>query len=371
MAEQAARTFDAQASGGHLLRESSAERLFVAGGIILILAGMLFGDVFAVFILHPNADRMGDQLLAASNAVTAHDVNHALASFSALGKMLENRGTKVDAHAHIIDFGYIAFVLALLQPWVGFRAARKRALAVWFLMGATLLPIGVFLIYYFGLAYSPWQFIGWASVAADLGGLIVIVVCVAELCGIYLFFSQSSLQQISSPLSRGTGKAGRLLLAGGTLLMVVGFLFGAYYAAFDLYRHEAQETSILARLVDSSASGDSSAPAIVNEYGFLQAEKAINIAAHAHFVEFGVLAFLLALIQPIVFLSEVWKVRWATVLLAGSFILPSFVALELKLGLLAGGIADFGGGLVILALCAMLGGIVRSTGRMDASRRAL
>ena len=155
------------------------------------------------------------------------------------------------------------------------------------------------------------------------------------------------------------------------MLMVVGFLFGAYYAAFDLYKHEDQETSILTRLVDSSASGSAAVPAIVNEYGLLQADKAINIAAHAHFVEFGVIAFLLGLIQPVVFLSELWKVRWAMVLLAGSFILPSFVTLELKFGLLAGGVADFGGALVILSLCAMLAGIVRSTGRMDASASPL
>src|SRR5215472_3756419 len=152
-----------RSSPDHLLGPSSAERLFVAGAILLILAGMLLGDIFAVFILHPNAGRIGEQLLAASRAVAAHQPDRVLASFGAIGKMLESRGTKVDAHAHIIDFGYIAFVLALIQPWVGFSAKRKRDLAVVFLIGATLLPVGVFLIYYVGLAHSPWQFIGWAS----------------------------------------------------------------------------------------------------------------------------------------------------------------------------------------------------------------
>jgi hypothetical protein len=41
--------------------------------------------------------------------------------------------------------------------------------------------------------------------------------------------------------------------------------------------------------------------------------------------------------------------------------------LELKLGLLAGGIADVGGLLVIIALLAMWIGIVRYTGEIDAS----
>lgn len=366
MPGKAASASQAEVLTGNWLRASSAERLFVAGGILLILAGMIFGDIFAVFILHPNADRIGQQLLAAANAVSAHRPELAKASFSAIGGMLENRGTKVDAHAHIIDFGYIAFVLALIQPWVGLAARRRRALAAVFMFGATLLPAGVFLIHYVGLAYSPWRFIGWASVAADLGGLLVVAVCAAELFGIWLFFSQPR-SQATNPLPHSDGPASRLLLSGGTLLMLAGFLFGSYYAAFHLDNDEARETAILGRLIEQSATGSGSASEVVSEYGALQAEKAVHIAAHAHLIEFGVIAFLLGLVQPLVFLSDRWKLRWAAILLIGSFTLPLFVALEPKLGLLAGGIADIGGALVIISLGAMLAGLVRTTGRLDSA----
>ncbi len=33
---------------------SDSQRLLVFGGILLVAAGMLFGDVFAMFVLHPN-----------------------------------------------------------------------------------------------------------------------------------------------------------------------------------------------------------------------------------------------------------------------------------------------------------------------------
>jgi hypothetical protein len=66
-----------------------------------------------------------------------------------------------------------------------------------------------------------------------------------------------------------------------------------------------------------------------------------------------------------VFLSEKWKHRWVKVLLGGSVILPVFVLLELKLGLLAGGIADIGGLMVIVALVGMLVGILRYSGGLD------
>ncbi len=91
----------------------------------------------------------------------------------------------------------------------------------------------------------------------------------------------------------------------------------------------------------------------------IQAEKAVNIAAHAHIIEFGLLAILLAFIQQYVFLAEPWKRRWAVLLLTGSAVLPVFVLLEITLGLVAGGIADAGGLLVIIALIGMLVGVVR------------
>jgi hypothetical protein len=42
-----------------------------------------------------------------------------------------------------------------------------------------------------------------------------------------------------------------------------------------------------------------------------------------------------------------------------------FVLLELKIGLLAGGIADVGGLMVIVSLTGMLVGVLRYTGRLD------
>jgi hypothetical protein len=107
--------------------------------------------------------------------------------------------------------------------------------------------------------------------------------------------------------------------------------------------------------------------ASLTSYGQLQGDKAVKIAAHAHIIEFGLLAVLLAFFQPYVGLSEPWKRRWALVLLLGSVLLPVCVLLELQYGLLAGGLADIGGFLVILALFAMWEGILRYTGSLDAA----
>jgi hypothetical protein len=75
---------------------------------------------------------------------------------------------------------------------------------------------------------------------------------------------------------------------------------------------------------------------------------------------------LLSFVQPYVFLRSGQKAVWVKVLLAGSLILPVCVFLEQKFGLVAGGIADLGGLLVIMALVAMLVGVVRYTRYLDA-----
>lgn len=350
----------------------STRRLLVLGGIALILCGMILGDVFAAFILHPNAGHIGAALMAATHAVAAGDPHAAGAAFQAIGGYLENRGTKVDAHSHMIGFGYIALLLALLQPFVAFSEKTRKFLAKLFLFGAVLLPVGAFLIHYVGLAASPFAAIGWASIFADLGGLLVLVACVCELAGLLRYAGARKAAPVgnSDELLHDRSWCGRALLSGGTFLVLLGFLHGSYYAGFDLYRNEARDAELLSQMTTWASANDTEGAArTVAEYGGLQGAKAVNIAAHAHVIEFGVLAILLAFFQPYVFLTKRWRRIWVFVLLTGSLALPVFVLLELRLGLVAGGLADAGGLLVIIALLAMFVGIVRYTGKLDSSGR--
>jgi hypothetical protein len=349
----------------------SARRLFLLGGIALILVGMVFGDIFAVFTLHQNAAQVGANLATAARAALSGNRHEVLANFRNVGAFLENRGTKVDTHVHMIDFGYLAMLLAILQPWVALTETAKKRIAWIFLVGAWLLPISVYLIHYVGLAHSPLKTIGWASIAADFGGLLVLLATLACLFGLSRHFRRG-LASPADTLLADRGAEGRMLFAGGIVLVLLGFFHGAYYAAADLYRHEAQDFSLLAQMSAGAAAG---AQVVVNnaltDYGQLQGAKAVNIAAHAHGIEFGLLAIILAFFQPYVSLRECWKRRWAGVLLLGSLLLPVCVLLEIKYGLVAGGVADFAGLLIIFALLAMGIGILRYTGELDAATRSI
>src|SRR5579859_8054890 len=138
----------------------NATRVLIFGGITLIAAGMIFGDIFAVFLLHQNGGQTGQALMGASRAVASGDPLAVKEAFERIGGLLEDHGTKVDAHVHMTDAGYLALLLALLQPYVALRPERKRLLAWLFVAGGALLPIGIFLIQYVGLAYSPTSVIG-------------------------------------------------------------------------------------------------------------------------------------------------------------------------------------------------------------------
>src|SRR5690242_20539150 len=89
-----------------------ARRLLVFGGIALIACGMLFGDIFALFVLHQNGGDTGSALLEAANAAAAQDVAGVNNAFGKIGNLLEDRGTKVDTHVHMIDAGYLALLMA-------------------------------------------------------------------------------------------------------------------------------------------------------------------------------------------------------------------------------------------------------------------
>jgi hypothetical protein len=346
-----------------------ARRLFLLGGIALILTGMLFGDIFAVFTLHQNAAQVGANLAAAAQAALAGNRQAVLANFQNVGAFLENRGTKVDTHVHMIDFGYLALMLAILQPWMAFAESVKKKLAWAFLTGAWLLPVGVYLIHYVGLAHSPLKTIGWASIAADFGGLIVLIVTFVCLLGLWRHFRRK-LAGPPDTLLADRSTEGRMLFAGGIALALLGFFHGAYYAATDLYMHETQDYSLLAQMSAGAAAGDQLAVNnALTDYGQLQGDKAVNIAAHAHSIEFGLLAIMMAFFQSYVRLRASWKRLWAGVLLLGSLLLPVCVLLELQYGLVAGGLADFAGLLIIFALLAMWIGILRYTGELDASVR--
>jgi hypothetical protein len=295
------------------------------GGLLLIAGGMLFGEIFAIFILHPNNARIGEAMYAASQLIPQGDVEGIFGHFQAIGGFLENRGTKVDAHSHAIHVGYIALLL----------------------------------IHYVGLAYSPVEHIGWASIMADLFGALLSLAVFLQFLG--LWRHARSGERLDTGQGPGGGEqASRLLLAGGLLLLVWGFLYGAFYAAWLESGKAIPEVDILKSIVTNAASQNQE---LLGQdfaaYGKFQMYRAINVATHTHINEMGILLLLLSFAQRLLPYSDSARTRWAILAVAGGFLLPVGILLEIPYGVVGSVIADSAGFAVIASLVAMLLGLLR------------
>lgn len=338
---------------------TDSQRILTVGGILVIAGGMLFGEVFAIFILHPNNARIGEAMFAAAQLIPQGDVDGIFGHFQAIGGFLENRGTKVDAHSHAIHMGYIALLLAALQPWVNFSEEGKRR-AAWFFVACSIgLPISIFSIHYVGLAYSPISHIGWGSIMADLFGALLAITVFIQLIGLW---RQTRSHELLAPGQTGASgqRASRVLLVGGLLLLVWGFLYGALYAAWMESGMATPEVDILKSIVANAAARQQE---LLGQdfaaYGNFQMFKAINAATHTHINEMGILMLLLSFAQGLLPYSERTRTRWAVAAVAGGFLLPVGILLEIPYGVVGSVVADSAGFVVIFSLLAMLVGLLR------------
>ncbi len=355
----------ASTTEGVLARPLSPARILIFGGILIALAGMLFGEFYAIFHLHQSAATIEDAMLAAVQAVARGDAQAVADPMATIGRMQENMGTKKDTHSHWVQLAYLCLILGLIQPYIALGPTWKKRWASIMVGASFILPLGVFTIYYFGLRGSPLRTIGWGSIIADTAGAFVILAIAAELVGAVRYFKSRTESEPAKAQEADPAKD--TLLRWGVVLILVGFLHGAYYAAFGLYQDAERGGALLQTSLSQAMSADlASAEQAVRDFNWLQAEKAIYIATHTHLIDFGMLAVLLAFAQPFVFLAAVWKLRWARLLIVGSFLLPLAVQGELWWGLFAGGVAVFGGMLVVVALGGMLAGAYRYTGATEA-----
>ncbi|MGH8459940.1 MAG: hypothetical protein ACRESV_11350, partial [Nevskiales bacterium] len=325
----------------------SAARILVCGGILLMISGMLLGEVYAIFISHVGSAEIRRSWVSIADAVGRGDAATAAADWERVQQMLHRRGRIVNTHSHIIAFGFLALTLAVLQSVLEMDERRRRRLAGLVLLGSVVQPLFVFVRGYTG---------EWAIWVSNAGGLLVIVGVLSYASGLRSVPNLNGnlralvLELLDSPSSR-------LLLRTGGALIVAGMAFGLWFAGQFVLELEPRHWQLLESGLAEMRQDPPAARQTVLAYRGLQSKIAITAAAHSHAIEMGLMAILLAFVQSQVLLSQPWKLRWARVFGIGSALLPVCIFLATKVGLVAAAFADVAGGLALAALMAMLIGL--------------
>jgi hypothetical protein len=340
-----------------LLRRSSATRLLVFGGISFILAGMLLGEVFAIFISHVASAQIRREWVASViPAIERHDLSAVAAGYNRIEDLLERRGRIMDAHSHVIAYGFLALALALLEPMITCSQRTRLLLSLCIVSGGLAQGLSVFVSYWVSR-----QLRDWALMSSGVGGALVLLGVLGNFAGLWRArLGTDFASQMSRLLSSASSQ---ILLRTGAFLILVGMAFGFYYAWVFVTQDEPRQITLLDAALTSALSRDAiTATSSITTYRALQSRIAIVTAAHSHVIEMGIMAMLLAFVQNFIFLSERWKRRWAILFCIGGAVMPICTYCASILGLVPAAFADIFGMLSVVALFAMLSGLIRQTG---------
>jgi len=341
-----------------------AARVLVFGGLLLLVANMLLGEVFAIFISHVANAEIRLRWAEIVQAAAAGQVEALQPLFDRIGLLLERRGRIMNAHSHAGAFGMLALLLALLQPLCRQRPAARVVLAGLVVAGGLVQPLFIFVSQYSG---------PWAYLVSDAGAVAVI----AGVAGFALGLgrrgagggergdTQALVEGLLAPASSG------LLLRWGALLVLLGMLFGFGYAAVFSFEHEPRQFALIGQMLAAAGSGEEAGIApLVADYRGVNSSIAILTAVHSHAIEMGLIALFLAFVQSYVAYGERTRRIWAGVFLLGAYALPICIFNATIFGLVSAAFADLSGFIALVALIAMLAGLVRHTGVQAAEIRS-
>lgn len=339
-------------------RPLSSGRLLAFGGVGLVALGMLVGEIYAIYISHVANGIIGQNWIGVIESVGRTDPAAMQEHFAVIEDLAEKRGRTMHLHSHLAAFGLLGLVLALLQPKLALEERGRFRIGLAYLVGAVLQVAGTYVSYYAGHAFLY---------VADIGGLLAIGAVAATLWGLRGWFS--SRESASAFLTdQLIAPASRFLVKGGVLLVLLGMLLGLYYAWELVSADEPGLYAAVENAAAASAAGNTEAATEqIRLFKRMQSKVAITAAAHSHAVEFGFLMLLLAFVQRFVMLSDPWRLRWARAFAVGAFALPVCVYLATMYGLRAAAFSDLFGGIALVSLCAMLFGMIRHGGALDAS----
>ena len=122
----------------------SPEKTLLTGGILLLVAGLLFGAIYGYLVEHQTLLVLRESYRTLITASAEGDQPAAQAALELARRMNYLYVRAVDVHTHLIKLASVVLLVGMVYPFVALSERARRALAALFLGGAWLFPAGVF-----------------------------------------------------------------------------------------------------------------------------------------------------------------------------------------------------------------------------------
>jgi hypothetical protein len=327
---------------------SPSSRLLLVGGLILVMAGLMTGEVFALLLSHTlNADlrtAWEDVLALAGKA----DVDAIPLRFDEIHGLATRRARAMSLHSHFGPYGLLAAGLALCKTRLGAPGRYDLPATVFLLAGGLVQSVGFLSL--------PYGTNGWLT-ASNAGGTMLVLGIALYIPGLLPVTGRADPMPHSA-------EAGGKLLRTGVVLVFLGLVGGLFLAWRHVFFEEPALHAALRGLIGSIEAGDEeTALSMYTVYKSTQVRMAITAASHSHAVAFGFLMIVAALATQHLRLTPGWRNAAYTLIAAGGLLLPVFVYLAPRYGYVFALCADSAGGLVLLGLLIVLFGLIPRRGR--------
>ncbi|HSA93319.1 MAG TPA: hypothetical protein VLE48_09940 [Terriglobales bacterium] len=152
----------------------SPEKVLLGGGMLLLVAGLLFGAAYGYLVEHQPLLVLRESYrdLLASSA--AGDVAGAQAALTQAQRMNYAYVRAVDVHTHTLKLANVILLVGLFYPMVALSEVMRRRLAILFVAASWLFPAGVFAeIFSPGILPQALAAAGAALAVASLAGIVL------------------------------------------------------------------------------------------------------------------------------------------------------------------------------------------------------
>ena len=123
---------------------TSANTTYIVGGLVLVLAGLIFGVYYAIFDEHQTLVAMGMAFAQSFFEAAGGNETGVAENIEILRANSYEYMREVSVHAHIIELGTLALIVPLFSHRIGWDDGRKLLIARLFIAGSLVFCLGVF-----------------------------------------------------------------------------------------------------------------------------------------------------------------------------------------------------------------------------------